>query len=263
MAPVEWYHGLRFSVEHDTYGVEEPNRCALVFSFIERVIWSHFDHDLPAWLLSRLKRGHHSRSQRPDIGKIDERPTRNSIMRATGAQAQHGRRGRQVAGGGRERDTRCRCRGVREVDEPLCDAQTGGVLAYDDELGSLEHFGRASRSRVRLGVGTGFLALPHVSEIDDSAYRLRADDAVCGQTRVSLELPNRSLCERTEYRVSLTAGEPKRVERLLEGTDIAAVEVGQPQIEHAVAKHETRIDERRPGLIPDQTVFGKMMLRLE
>ncbi len=135
--------------------------------------------------------------------------------------------------GARGRSARCRCRtaaatttpgsgassrastwisaqlgaGVRQVHEPLGDADAGLVVTDHRESNAREHLGGAGRRHMGLRVGLRVLALPHVAQVQDGARRLRAGDAVRGKAGVDLELADRALGEGAEDAVDRAARE--------------------------------------------------------
>ena len=92
---------------------------------------------------------------------------------------------------------------------------------------------------------TGGLALPHVMQALDVAERVLERHAVGEQADVLLELLQRRLGMGAEVAVVGATCEAQDVQGLLQSADVGAMEVGETQVQRAIARvYRTR----RPGL---------------
>ena len=89
-------------------------------------------------------------------------------------------------------------------------------------------------------------------EAVDSGERERASDTVGIDANVCLELAQRTFGMGSEDAVNTTAGEPERVEGMLELAHVSTVEIRQTQEQRAIAQRECRVYEGRPALIVNE-----------
>ena len=137
-----------------------------------------------------------------------------------------------------------RLRGRRcDVPHARRDVTGDGVLAGERDAVPLEHVGGAGEPDARLGLGHGGLALPHVMQALDVAERVLERHAVGEQADVLLELLQRRLGMGAEVAVVGATCEAQDVQGLLQGADVGAMEVGETQVQRAIAQFIGRVDQ--------------------
>jgi hypothetical protein len=247
----------RVSVERGADRIQNENRSSLFRKLITRGCVAEFKNHLSNGSSSHRQGREHARGQHFRLVHSHVRATWNRRFASTESEEDRTRRNRlSLAKRMKKRILRGR---VREVDNSVGDAATELVISGNHQGDAGQDFGGSSGRDASSGVRSGVLAFPNVPQIDDRPLRVRTCDSVVRQPRVSLKLAHCPLGVGAEDAVRRATRKPEDIESLLEHTNVSAMKVREAQVQRPIPERETRIDQRRPRLFSDDSVFRQRM----